>query len=199
MGNCAVSVCLLLCGESCYLSLYGKTNWIDLDLRLIVEHCDGLLIAFYDQMKSKPMHAAHSVWFSMYYLLCGPFKPVKLHIFFWWQILQQTVGRNWYTCCLQFSKTHFCLNHKSVATIWRQFHMLYLSVSANRALINHHRQQKMAVWSSFKRLFPFILSTCCLAVLSVSPPGVQCLLESRWQWWSEKVRYDMAVMEKEHK
>lgn len=33
-GNCA-SVCLLLCGESCYLSLYGNKNRIDSGMRLI--------------------------------------------------------------------------------------------------------------------------------------------------------------------
>ena len=47
----------------------------------------------------------------------------------------------------------------------------------NRALINRRRQQKMAVWSSFKSFFPLCLSTCHLAVQSVSPPGVQCLVD----------------------
>lgn len=35
MGNCAFSVCPLLCGKSCYLRLYWNTDGIDLDLRLI--------------------------------------------------------------------------------------------------------------------------------------------------------------------
>lgn len=49
MGNCAFSVCPLLCGKSCYLRLYWNTNGIDLDLRLI----GGIVLGYWSLSMSK--------------------------------------------------------------------------------------------------------------------------------------------------